>query len=390
MNLPATLPAVTLVGHPFAVLGMGRTHRMLFHALRAAGVTVSSLDVYGGDRGIDARAAAQIVPHLTRDFSPSINIFTLNADEVAPSLKHLGQSLPDEAYNVIVPFWELENYPYAWVEQLSLFDEIWASSSHIANAIDLAVHAPVATLLHPIEPKITRYQGRHAFGISESAYAFLLNFDFRSYSARKNPEGALQAFEALLQARPDADVQLVLKVTGFREHPQALDRLRARLARLHGRVVLLAELMDDDTVNSLTCACDCFLSLHRAEGFGQGLADAMFFGKPVIATAYSGNMDFMSADDSLLVPYEMIALQPGDYPHADGQRWAEPDIADATQKMIALIDNPGIGRAIGDKAAVRIRTQLSLRATGLAYRMRLEQIWAQRKVALPAQKSATL
>lgn len=374
-----TLPPITMIGHPFAILGIGRTHRMVFKALKAVGVDISSLDVYGGSPQVDRDAAALIIPHLTTKFSSNINIFTLNADEVEPSLAHLQMDLPRDAYNIVVPFWELGKYPQAWGDILSRFDEVWAFSNFVADALRPQVRATITPMTHPIEPLITRFMGRRAFDIPEAAYAFLFNFDFRSYSARKNPEGILAAYEKVLAERPAANTVLVLKVTGFKEHPEALEALRQRTSKYNARVIIIAAMLDDNANNNLVRNCDCFVSLHRSEGFGQGMADAMFYGRPAIGTGYSGNMDYMSAENSLLVPYKMIDLKPGDYPHAEGQQWADADTNVAADMMIKLIDQPDWGRAVGVQGATDVQTQLSTRATGCAYRARLEEIWVERQ-----------
>ncbi|ULU25212.1 glycosyltransferase [Dyella terrae] len=132
---------------------------------------------------------------------------------------------------------------------------------------------------------------------------------------------------------------------------------------------------DNDTKNLVRC-CDAFVSLHRSEGFGRGLAEAMYLGKPVVATAYSGNMDFMDSDTAHLVGYDLVPLKAGDYPHGEGQKWADAHVDEAAAHMITLVDHPEDGRSMGKRAARRIRNFCGYRAAGIRYRDRIDALAA--------------
>jgi glycosyltransferase involved in cell wall biosynthesis len=136
-------------------------------------------------------------------------------------------------------------------------------------------------------------------------------------------------------------------------------------------VVILTETMEENEVNNLMRCTDAFVSLHRSEGYGIGLAEAMYLGRPVIATGYSGNMDFMSSDNARLVDYTLIDVSPGAYPHAECQSWADPDLDSATAHMIALVDDPGAARDLARRGSLSIRTGFSYRTAGLRYANRL-------------------
>jgi len=373
VSMPApAIPDVCLVGHPFAPIGRGEDVRCSFRALRAVALRPSILDVYRHQRP-DANAEAEFGPYLSTR-PGAINIFHLNGDEVNLALATLADTLPERAYNIVYPAWELSRYPREWAQQLDRFDEIWAPSHFICEALLPEVQKPVVHMPLACEVVLSAFRSRRYYGIPEAAYAFLFFFDFRSFATRKNPQAAIRAFASLCQLRPTANVCLVIKVHGADAAPEALAELQRELAGWHGRVVLINQQMDDnDTKNLLRC-CDCFVSLHRSEGFGRGLAEAMYLGKPVIATRYSGNLDFMDDHTAYLVDHALVPVQPGEYPHAEGQQWADADADQAAHYMAALVDDPARGYAIGREASRAIRTQIGWRAAGMRYRERLEAI----------------
>lgn len=364
-------PDVCLIGHPFAPIGRGEDVRCSFRAMRAVALRPGILDLYGHQRP-DACAEAEFGAHL-RARPGAINIFHLNGDEVELALSTLG-TLPQNACNIVYPAWELSRYPQQWVRQLDRFDEIWAPSTFIRDALLPAVRKPVILMPLACEVMLSEFRSRRYFGIPEAAYAFLFFFDFRSYATRKNPQAAIRAFTRLCRRRPSANTCLVIKVHGAEAAPDAFAQLQSDLDELSGRVVLINRQMDDnDTKNLLRC-CDCFVSLHRSEGFGRGLAEAMYLGKPVIATRYSGNVDFMGDDTAYLVDHALVPVQPGEYPFAEGQQWADADAGQAADYMAALVDDPTHGYAIGRAASRSVRTQIGWRASGMRYRQRIETV----------------
>lgn len=369
-----TLPTPCLVGHPFAPIGRGEDVRCTFRALRSVAVRPRVLDLYRVNRP-DADAKDEFEPFL--DNRPGkINLFHLNGDEIEQALGAMGSSLPKDAFNVVYPAWELSKYPSTWAEQLNRFDEIWAPTGFILDALRPVVSKPVIHMPLACEVVLSSFRSRRFFGIPETSYAFLFFFDFRSFSARKNPTAVIRAFEELRRARPTNDVCLVIKTHGSQAAPEALAALKEALAAQRDRVVLIDQAMTDNETKNLVRCCDAFVSLHRSEGFGRGLAEAMYLGKPVVATAYSGNMDFMDSNTAYLVGYDLVPVKAGEYPHGEGQEWADAHVTEAAKHMIALVDQPGLGREVGSRAARRIRDFCGYRVAGIRYRDRLDTLAA--------------
>ena len=321
---------VTVIGHPFITIGMGEHLRAAFRSLRSAGLDTAIRDVYGLG-STDSAVRDELSTHLVNDFS-EFNIFCLNGDEVEPALAHLATDVPP-GISVVYPLWELSRYPKQWAEQLSKFDEIWAPSQFIYDAIRKSVKRPVVHMPLAGEVRAGTLLGRRHFDIPESSFVFLFFFDFSSYVERKNPLAVLGAFEELCRRCPSEDVCLVIKMKGGVARQKDYELLQSYVKASKSRIVVIDRLLSEIEIKSLVWCCDCFLSLHRSEGFGFGLSSAMFLGKPVVATGYSGNLDFMTTENSCLVRHTMIPVPKGAYPFWEGQVWAEPDINDAVDKM---------------------------------------------------------
>jgi glycosyltransferase involved in cell wall biosynthesis len=305
-----------------------------------------------------------------------VNIFFINGDEVDNVLGYLddrGRSSVG-GYNIIYPVWELANYPSGWARHLNRFDEVWVPTRFVYGAVSPRVNTPVRVMPFASQVDETTPVTRDYFGLSDDQYIFLNFFDFSSYSARKNPVAVLDAFRAFLRMRPDAETKLVVKVSGGAEHASELEALSDHASPIADRVLFLDRVFNTAEMASLTACCDCFVSLHRAEGFGRGLSEAMSLGKPVIATAYSGNVDFMDRRNSLLVDYELTPVDPKAYPFAEGQAWAEADVLQAAEYMSRLYDDRELGSTIGAMARQSILRSNGYRSVGLRYRQRIEEI----------------
>jgi glycosyltransferase involved in cell wall biosynthesis len=367
------LPDVCLVGHPFVPIGMGEQLRSSFRALRSIGMRPAVLDVYGSQKP-DPEAEAELGPFLDRSLH-TLNLFHLNGDEIEPVFAHLaGRSSPPRTWRVAIPAWELPEYPAGWARLLEQFDEVWASSRFTAESLRKALKRPVFHLPQACEVVLSSFRSRRFFGIPEASYAFLYSFDLRSWVTRKNPEAVVTAFRRAVSQRPHDAALLVLKINGAKLGD---DRYRAFLdsvAEFRDSVLVLPRTLTDDEMKSLVRCCDCYVSLHRSEGFGRGPAEAMALGKPVIATRWSGNLDFMTDENSLLVDCALVPVAPDAYPHWQGQHWAEPDVEQAAARMVKLLDAPETGVALGRRASLDLRRDFSFRAIGMRTVARLEEV----------------
>ena len=257
---------------------------------------------------------------------------------------------------------------------LDRFDEIWAPSAFVQQALQEAVSRPVHRMPLAVDLRLSSFLGRRYFGIPEEAFVVVFFFDFASFADRKNPSAVLEAFERLAARRPDADLHCVIKSRGGRDADDAQAELEMRLSALGPRAQAIYGDLSDNEIKNLVRVSDVFVSLHRSEGFGRGMAEAMALGRPAVATGYSGNLDFMVPGTGLLVDYELVPVAPGAYPHGDGQVWAEASPEHASRLIEQLLDDPAEARAMGRRARQFIGEHYSVRAIGERYLERLQAI----------------
>ena len=373
MPRSAKRPQLTVVGYPFLPIGMGEHMRSAVRAMRAVGLDPRLVDVADFPGPPDA--------DLERDFAGAVveglgdlNVFCVNGDECQRVIDRLGREAFAGARNIVYPAWELSQYPAEWARTLAQFDEHWAPSVFVRDAMSEALRRPVYDIPLPVELNLSSFLGRRRFGIPEDAFVVLFSFDFSSYAERKNPGAVLDAYERVAARRPEARLHCVIKSRGRAANAAARAAFEARIAALGSRVQVIDGDLSDNEIKNLIRACDVFVSLHRSEGFGRGMAEAMALGRPSIATGYSGNLDFMTPDTGLLVDYELVPVAPGAYPFGEGQVWADASVEHAADLIEQLLDNPASGRALGQRARTRIRTHFSYRAIGLRYLERLERM----------------
>jgi glycosyltransferase involved in cell wall biosynthesis len=235
-------------------------------------------------------------------------------------------------FNVGLWFWEIENPPKEWALFNQWTDEIWVQTDFVYK-IFKKLSPNVYKIPFSIDVKWNKNKNRSYFNLPEKKFIFLFTFDFWSCYVRKNPEAVITAFKKAFSRRND--VFLLIKTT----HGEDLQDDMSRLISVIGdapNIELRNIFISDEDQYSLLNVCSAYISLHRSEGLGLGLAEAMFLGKPVIATNYSGNLEFMSKKNSCLVNYSLIPIERNisyPYPYTADKFWAEPDIKHAAYLM---------------------------------------------------------
>jgi glycosyltransferase involved in cell wall biosynthesis len=357
---------VCVVGFHGSVLGIGEAARAFSAALRAAGAEVVDWDI-SARFGHDVRLGGDYVA------APPAETATLavhlNPRELVQLVAMTGGAPFRGRFCVGCWAWELEQVPKSWTAALRYVDEVWTPSRFVADAVgDIAPPGlPVRILPHPLSPSEAA-PDRAAFGLPDDAVVVLTAFDVRSGFTRKNPIAAVRAFRAARVLAPGPAV-MVCKVAGVEGAPDLAAALKAEIGVV-GDVRLMTDWLTGAQMAALTASCDIVLSLHRSEGFGLLPAQAMLAGKAVVATGWSGNLEFMTGDDSVLIDYTLVPVPVRDpqglYGHG---RWAEPDADQAAAKLAALIADAGARRVLGERAEERVArrldpVQLGLRARG--------------------------
>ena len=368
-----TVP-LTILGHPWAPIGMGEQLRSHLQACAAVQLAPGVFDVFRYAQRTDP-AHDRIIGDAERmEVGGGIRIFHVNGDEIEriiAAFEARGNSFA-AGYNIIVPAWELPAYPKEWAVALARFDEVWALSHFIGDSLATAGVAS-RFIGQAIEMEAGPNLPRRHFGIRESAFVLLNFFDLSSYATRKNPEAVMALLEMIRSDRAFADVQLVLKVkNGERDAEDWAAALKP-----DPQIKVISTPLDSFGVKSLIAACDCFVSLHRAEGFGRGLGEAMALGRLAMGTGWSGNVDFMTAENSLLVDHRMVKLKRDAYPHWKGQSWADPNVAHAFDLLRPVLDDPARGQAIAERGQADVLRTHGNRAVGLRILGRLRAILAE-------------
>ena len=334
---------IKVVGYFAGSHGIAASARLAARAFEALQVPVERVDVTDAKLDWDGR--------LTAPASAGAWIFHLNPPELLAALACLGpKQLVGPRYGYWA--WELPRAPRLWLKDAALVDEVWAPSSYTADALAGAA-SPVRVVPHPLfiedYASVTPALRRQAFqGVSV--------FDFNSSLARKNPRGAIAAWAQAFGGDPDCELTLKTQNGGL--FPGELAALRAAAP---ANVRIVDEVWPYADVQSLIAGADVLVSLHRAEGFGLTPAEAMALGTPVLATAFSGVLDFMDETCALLVPCAQtpVADPQGVY---RGQSWAEPDISAAAEALVRLRAQPDLGRRLSEAARARVATKLSPQA----------------------------
>lgn len=358
---------VAVYGHLRAGIGFGTAARGTLAALRAVGIDCRGYDL---DHIADGREAA------ADDAGQRISIVHTNPDHVARLLSSPGAAVFARAFEdrYVIGGWAWESpgsLPPRAADVAPLFDEVWPPSRFAADALAGLLPCPVIAMPHAVsvEPPAV---GRDALGLPTDAFLYLVVFDEMSNLARKNPLGAVLAFR---RAFPEAGGRagLVLKARTL----SAAGRRRL-LDAASGRPDVILRVGDEaaDRTLGLTAACDALLSLHRAEGFGLAIAEAMALGRPVIATGWSGNMEFTTADNARLVSHRPVRLAAPEGCYPAGTLWADPDLDHAARLMRELAADPDAARRLGRRAAADVREWLAPGAIGGRMRDRLAAIAA--------------
>jgi glycosyltransferase involved in cell wall biosynthesis len=366
----ALVPGIDLVGFAFGEFGLAESLRAFAHACADAAIPFSVKDV---DQRLRTRQTdLSVTPYIVDELRHRCALYCVNPDMMYCVQPLIETSSAMGGYNIGYWYWELERIPAAWNNALALFDEIWVATEFVAAAMRAATSMPVMKITPPIAVRLLRPYRRSDFALPENRFLFLFSFDFHSFPKRKNPEGAVKAFRKAFGDR--SDVGLVLKSINGERYPERLAQIE-ELAGHDERIAMFDRFLSRDEVSGLQSVVDCFVSLHRAEGLGLGLAESMYQRKPVIGTRYSGNLEFMNDDNSCLVDCELVPVRKGEYLYDDERfRWAEPDLDQAAHYMRRLVDDPPFRERIAQNGQDSIRARFNGAAAAASIRRRLEDL----------------
>jgi glycosyltransferase involved in cell wall biosynthesis len=359
---------VNIAGYFKAEVGTGESGRAMVQAVKETGERYSTF-LLTKTRSRQAHVWSDGAVPDQQAFDT--NLLCLNADQLPQFAQQVGSEFFSGRYNIGLWFWEAEVFPQPMHEAFNFVHEVWVTSEFNRKAIAAASPVPVVTIPHPIDVDAPAPPPLPSELEFEGKFMFLFCFDFFSVVERKNPIGLIEAFKQAF-APGEGPILLIKSLNGHR-HMAELEKLKyARGDRAD--IILRDEYLTAAQKQALTARCDCYVSLHRAEGFGLTMAEAMLQGKPTIATRYSGNLEFMNDANSFLCGYDRCRIRAGWGPYPPNTPWAEPRIAEAARLMRFVYENPEEARTRGAKAQADIRADYSPAVVASVIKQRLAHL----------------
>lgn len=370
----AKLPfGVNVAGYVQSEKGVGEAMRAGLRALEVATIpyVVNNVEDPGSVN------AEQPPLNLSEQSPYKVNLIYVNPDAVPYFAERQvsGQQRNGyfrDRYSIGCWNWELSSFPAEWQESFSYLNEVWAPSTFVWECLSRVSPIPVTRVPYAIDLnlKISAEWTRARLGLPPEGFVFLYLFDFHSHAERKNPLGLIQAFKTAFGERQD--VQLLIKGSHSSFAPRTLVKLRE--AAQGANVKLYDNVLPRPAINALMALSDCYVSLHRSEGFGLTPCEAMSWGKPVIATAYGGNVDFMTPNNSFLVKYRLIEIEKDHGPYKKGCVWADPDLEHAAELMRYVYENREPAAAVGQQGREDVYRLLHPRVVADMMRERLSAV----------------
>jgi glycosyltransferase involved in cell wall biosynthesis len=362
------LNGVDVVGFFTAEHGVGEAARVLVSTLRSVDVAVGTINYTDTQsRLAHTYSTDDVLRHKAV-------LVSMNAEQLTHSPHRLGADFYNNRYVIGQWFWELEQAPQWYAPAWPMVNEMWAPTRFIEQMLRNSAPSNVKISCVPlpvVRPAIDASLTRSHFGL-DNRFMFLFAFDFMSVMKRKNPLALIDAFTRAFPT--GSGTQLVIKAINGDKRPVEREALMTAASQ-HPDITVIDTYFTRTETSSLMNLADCYVSLHRSEGLGLTLSEAMSHGKPVIATNYSGNVDFMDNSNSYLVPWTRVAVGQDAEGYSPDATWAEPDAVEAARLMRHVYENQAEAAQIGQKAQADIVNRFSEAASGAIMKSRLSEIW---------------
>lgn len=361
---------LNVVGYIDAEFGLGEAVRLNIKALSKVGIPTSLINY---SVKTPHSHSNNTFTDFSNGFKYDINLIQVSPAEVPNLLKSREAIGLKGKYNILFVAWESEIFPIEYIENISFFDEIWVPSKFCQESLSKNAKVPVINIPHPIEITLESTNDSDAINFfDKTKFNYLFVFDYNSSLERKNTINLIKAFKNCYSAN-DENVMLSIKTSKSNRFVEEKNQLLNEIG-IWKNIKIIEKIFDKNSLNTIISNCDCYVSLHRSEGFGLTMAEAMYFGKPVIATGYSGNLEFMDFQNSLLVNYDLTTNFSSDINYEKGVIWANPDINHASHLIKKVFENKIIRDRIGVSGKKTVDTKLSFEKIGWLMKNRLEFI----------------
>ncbi|HEV2752647.1 MAG TPA: glycosyltransferase family 4 protein, partial [Solirubrobacteraceae bacterium] len=328
------VPGINLAGYLDAGLGLGEAARQVGGALEAAGALVAPLALTHASAPRDGagRPARGEPVHDT-------TLVCTTPEGMPAARDELGAAAFEGRRVIGLWWWEVQGLPGRWARSFDGVDEVWAGSRFVADVLGAVAPVPVVAMPLPVASPVAGEVDRAALGLPGEAFLFGFVFDHASGFARKNPLGLIEAFTRAFPGDGRGSEHLVVKAGGGERHPEEHAALLVAAAA-HPRVHVLEGHLPAAQKNALIAALDCYVSLHRSEGFGLTIAEAMLLGVPVVATDFGGSRDLVTPFTGWPVDWRAQAIGPGQAPYPPEGTWAAPDVEHAAAVLREVRGSP--------------------------------------------------
>ena len=368
----STLPVgLNLVGFFSTAKGIAEAARSTIKALNTTEINYSIIN-FESSIPDDLKTLPLPTANFLNKFAYNTNLIHVNPPEMPLVWQNYSKQNLTGRYTIGVWYWELPDFPADWLFAFNLVDEVWVGSRFIEQSLTKHSTVPVRLIPPCIEVDVDETLNRLFFNLPQDRFLYLCAYDVASTSARKNPQGAIDAY---LKAFPNPTNQtgLVIKVNASKNSFDQLSTLEEKISHRED-IFLINKQLSRTEMNTLIDLTDVYVSLHRAEGFGLIPAEAMYLGKPVIMTNWSGNTDLMTGDNACGVTYQLVPIKDQQGPYPSGGTWAEPDIEHAAFFMKRLMSDKDYYQCISQKASFHIRHNFSPERIGSLIKQRLLDI----------------
>ncbi|WP_395059841.1 glycosyltransferase [Flavobacterium sp.] len=362
---------VNVFGYINGEFGLGEAVRLLIKAMQSVDIPVALINF---DIKTNHRHEDKTFENFSTEAPHPINLVLLGPGEASLPLTYFENSeLFKNKYNIFYLNWESEFFPQEYVDNISFFDEIWVPAKYCQKVISNVTKIPVSVIHYPIEIVVPDTIDKEAENFyDKSSFNFLFIFDYNSTLERKNPLNLIKAFKKAFD-KQDKSVSLTIKTSRATRFAKEKSKLLEEIDGFEN-IKIVEKIFEKDTLHNIIKGCDSYVSLHRSEGFGLTMAEAMFFSKPVIATGYSGNLEFMNNENSFLVNYKTCTVDSKIINYDKNTIWSDPDFEHMAELMTSVKENSDTIKEIANKGNQTILNEFSTIKIGTEIKTKLESI----------------
>ena len=354
---------INVLGYINGEFGLGEAVRLNLKALKSVGVSVCEIDY----------ESVKNDKKINYSFDYSINLVQISLNDIDEFFCVITPDFFTNNYTILFIVWESEYIPEKLKKAVNLFNEVWTPSSYCKHIFRKVYEGPIVTVPHPVEVKLKPIQNHNSLiFFSEKKFSFLFIFNYHSSIERKNPFHLIEAFNKAFE--DTENVELIIKTSGSKDYRETEKRLHNSI-RGNKNIKIIDVDLDRNNVDHLINNCDCYLSLHHSEGFGLTLAEAMYLGKPTLASNYSGNTEFMNQNNSYLVDCNIGEIENPDTNFSSETIWGHPILEDTIDKMKMVYENKELRKEKSILAEKEIKSKLSYVSIGTIMSNRLKHLY---------------